>query len=59
MNLTTSSWEKITPLASIRNDVNNSAIRVMDTTQGIYSDIMQITKRPEQIQSNDSKEDLN
>ncbi len=55
MKLTASSWEKITPLA-FRNDVNNSAIQVIDTIQGINSDIMQITK---QIQSNDSKEDLN
>jgi hypothetical protein len=58
MKLTASSWEKITPLA-FRNDVNNSAIQVIDTIQWINSDIMQITKRPEQIQSNDSKEDLN
>jgi hypothetical protein len=42
----------------IENDVITAAIGVIDTTQGIYSDIMQMTKRPEQIQNNDSKGDL-
>jgi hypothetical protein len=32
-----------------------AAIGVIDTTQGIYSDIMQMTKRPEQIKPNHSK----
>lgn len=34
---------------------NIAAIGVIDTTQGIYSDIMQMTKRPEQIKPNNSK----
>ena len=37
----------------IENDEVIAAIGVVDTTQGIYSDIMQITKRPEQM--NNSK----
>jgi hypothetical protein len=32
-----------------------AAIGVIDTTQGIYSDIMQMTKRPEQIRHNNSR----
>jgi hypothetical protein len=32
-----------------------AAIGVIDTTQGIYSDIMQMTKRPEHIKPNNSK----
>ena len=39
----------------IENDEITAAIGVIDTTQGIYSDIMQMTKRPEQIRPNNSK----
>jgi hypothetical protein len=39
----------------IENDEVIAAIGVVDTTQGIYSDIMQITKRPEQIKPDNSK----
>jgi hypothetical protein len=39
----------------IENDQVIAAIGVVDTTQGIYSDIMQITKRPEQIKPDNSK----
>jgi hypothetical protein len=39
----------------IENDGITAAIGVIDTTQGIYSDIMQMTKRPEQIKPNNSK----
>ncbi len=38
----------------IENDNVTAAIGVVDTTQGIYSDIMQITKRP-QIKPENSK----
>jgi hypothetical protein len=37
-----------------KNEIT-AAIGVIDTTQGIYSDIMQMTKRPEQIKPNNSK----
>jgi hypothetical protein len=39
----------------IENNEVIAAIGVVDTTQGIYSDIMQITKRPEQIKPDNSK----
>ncbi len=39
----------------IENDEIIAAIGVTDTTQGIYSDIMHLTKRPEQIRPNSSK----
>jgi hypothetical protein len=39
----------------IENNKVLAAIGVVDTTQGIYSDIMQITKRPEQIKPDHSK----
>ncbi|MGB8233291.1 MAG: DUF2111 domain-containing protein [Methanobacterium sp.] len=39
----------------IENEVITAAIGVTDTTKGIYSDIMQMTKRPEQIKHNSSK----
>jgi hypothetical protein len=39
----------------IENDGITAAIGVIDTTQGIYSDIMQMTKRPEHIKPNNSK----
>ena len=39
----------------IENDVVIAAIGVIDTTQGIYSDIMQMTKRPGQNQPNNTK----
>ena len=39
----------------IENDEVIAAIGVVDTTQGIYSDIMQITKRPEKIKPDNSK----
>lgn len=37
-----------------KNEIT-AAIGVIDTTHGIYSDIMQMTKRPEQIKPNNSK----
>ena len=39
----------------IENDEITAAIGVIDTTQGIYSDIMQMTKRPGRIKNNNSK----
>jgi len=39
----------------IENNVITAAIGVTDTTQGIYSDIIQMTKRPEKITHNNSK----
>jgi hypothetical protein len=39
----------------IENNEVIAAIGVVDTTQGIYSDIMQITRRPEQMKPNNSK----
>jgi hypothetical protein len=39
----------------IEHDEIIAAIGVIDTTQGIYSDIMQMTKRPGQIKPNNSK----
>jgi len=39
----------------IENDVVIAAIGVIDITQGIYSDIMQMTKRPGQNQPNNTK----
>jgi hypothetical protein len=37
------------------NDEVIASIGVVDTTKGIYSDIMQITKRPEQFDKDNSK----
>ena len=42
----------------IDKDEITAAIGVIDTTQGIYSDIMQMTKRPENIKPNNSKGDF-
>ena len=39
----------------IENDEVIAAIGVVDTTQGIYSDIMHLTKRPEQIEPHNSR----
>ena len=39
----------------IEKDGITAAIGVIDTTQGIYSDIMQMTKRPGQIKNDNSK----
>lgn len=39
----------------IENNEITAAIGVVDTTQGIYSDIMHLTKRPEQINQDDTK----
>ena len=39
----------------IENDEVIAAIGVVDTTQGIYSDIMHLTKRPEQIEPDNSR----
>ena len=39
----------------IENNGITAAIGVTDTTQGIYSDIIQMTKRPEKITHNNSK----
>ena len=39
----------------IENDGVIAAIGVTDTTQGIYSDIMQMTKRPEKINPDNSR----
>ncbi len=39
----------------IENDEIIAVIGVVDTTQGIYSDIMQITKRPGQLKPDNSK----
>ena len=39
----------------IENDEITAAIGVIDTTQGIYSDIMQMTKRPGHIKNDNSK----
>jgi hypothetical protein len=39
----------------IEHDEIIAAIGVIDTTQGIYSDIMQMTKRPGQNRPNNSK----
>ena len=39
----------------IENEEVIAAIGVIDTTQGIYSDIMQMTKRPGQNQPNNTK----
>jgi hypothetical protein len=39
----------------IENNEVIAAIGVVDTTQGIYSDIMQITKRPGQLKPDNSK----
>ncbi len=47
-----------TPIIAVPVIENNeiiAAIGVVDTTKGIYSDIMEITKRSEQIQSNHDK----
>ncbi len=42
----------------IENDGIIAAIGVIDTTQGIYSDIMQMTKRPGKIDNNTTKGDF-
>ena len=39
----------------VENEGITAVIGVTDTTKGIYSDIMQMTKRPEQIKHNSSK----
>lgn len=39
----------------IEKDEITAAIGVVDTTQGIYSDIMHLTKRPEHINQDDTK----
>lgn len=39
----------------IENDEITAAIGVVDTTQGIYSDIVHITKRPEHINQEDTR----
>jgi hypothetical protein len=39
----------------VEEDGITAAIGVVDTTQGIYSDIMQMTRRPERIKPNNSK----
>jgi hypothetical protein len=39
----------------IENDGITAAIGVTDTTQGIYSDIMQMTKRPEKMNLDNSR----
>ncbi len=41
----------------LENDGIIAAIGVIDTTQGIYSDIMQMTKRPERIRPNNTEGD--
>ncbi len=58
---TTGTYKGIPILAVplIENNGITAAIGVIDTTQGIYSDIMQMTKRPEQFRSNNSKEESN
>jgi hypothetical protein len=55
--LTEGSYKGIPILAVPLKEKNEitAAIGVIDTTQGIYSDIMQMTKRPEQIKPNNSK----
>jgi hypothetical protein len=42
----------------IENNGITAAIGVVDTTQGIYSDIMQMTRRPENIKRNNSKGEM-
>jgi hypothetical protein len=44
---------KVVPL--IENDKIIAAIGVIDTTNGIYSDIMQMTRRPEENKSGNSR----
>jgi len=39
----------------IENNEVIAAVGVIDTTKGIYSDIMEMTRRPEQIKSNNSR----